>query len=158
MKNWPVPWTVSEIRRIPWLCQLFPSIHQELFRCSEALEELTGQHTRFTWSPSCQVAFDRHSLLLRVPVLKLAESSKPFRVVTDASDCAVGGVLLQEEEAGQWHPVAYTSRRLSAAERNYHAMERETLAVVHALRVWKLYLYNSFEVLTHNMGVTSIRS
>ena len=67
-------------------------------------------------------------------------------MVTDASDYAVGGVLPQEEEAGQWHPVAYTSRTLSAAERKYHAVERKTLAVVHALCVWKLYWYNSFEV------------
>ena len=37
-------------------------------------------------------------------------------------------------------------------------MERETLAVVHALCVWKLYLYNSLEVLTDNMGVTYIKS
>ena len=153
VKNWPVPRTVSEIRRFLGFSNFFRRFIKKYSDVARPLEELTGRHTRFTWSPSCQVAFDRlKDLLLSAPVLKLANASKPFRVITDASDCAVGGVLLQEEEAGQWHPVAYTSRRLSAAEMNYHAMERETLAVVHALRVWKLYLYNSFEVLTDNMG------
>ena len=159
VKNWPVPRTVSEIRRFLGFANFFRRFIKNYSDVARPLEELTGRHTRFTWSPSCQVAFDRlKGLLLSAPVLKLANASKPFRVITDASDCAVGGVLLQEEEAGQWHPVAYTSRRLSAAEMNYYAMERETLAVVHALRVWKLYLYNLFEVLTDNMGVTYIKS
>ena len=153
MKNWPVPRTVSEIRRFLGFANFFRRFIKNYSDVARPLEKLTGSHTRFTWSPSCQMAFDRlKGLLLSAPVLKLTNASKPFRVITDASDCAVGGVLLQEEEAGQWHPVAYTSRRLSAAEMNYHPMERETLAVVHALRVWKLYLYNSFEVLTDNMG------
>ena len=38
-------------------------------------------------------------------------------------------------------PIAYTSRRLCPEEKNYTAMERDMLAVVHALRVWKLYLF-----------------
>ena len=159
VKNWPVPRTVSEIRRFLGFANFFRRFINNSSDVARPLEEHTGQHTRYAWSPSCQVAFDRlNCLLLSAPVLKLAGASKPFQVVTDASDCAFGGVLLQEEEASQWHPVAYTSRRLSAVERNYHAMERETLAVVHALCVWKLYLYNSFEVLTDNMGVTYIKS
>ena len=159
VKNWPLPQTVSENRRFLGFANFFRRFIKNYSVAARPLEELTVQHTRFTWSPSCQVAFERFKgLLLSAPVLKLADASKPFGVITDASNCAVGGVLLQEEEAGQWHPVAYTSRTLSAAERNYHAMERETLAVVHALRVWKLYLNNSFEVLTDNMGVTYIKS
>ena len=39
----------------------------------------------------------------------------------DASNTAVAGVLLQRDESDDWHPVAYTSRRLRVEERNYHA-------------------------------------
>jgi ribosomal protein L31 len=56
-------------------------------------------------------------------------------VVTDAFDIGLGGVLLQEG-----HPIAYESCELNSAEQNYTTTEREMLAVVHALRVWRCYL------------------
>jgi hypothetical protein len=44
-------------------------------------------------------------------------------------------VLLQEG-----HPVAFESRKLNSAELNYNVTEKEILAVVHALRVWRCCL------------------
>ncbi len=41
------------------------------------------------------------------------------------------------------HPVAYESRKLTVAERNYPAQVLELLAVVHARRVFKHYLSGS---------------
>ena len=79
-------------------------------------------------------------------------------VTSDASDCAVAGVLLQESCPNDWHPIAYTSRRLNKAETNYHATERETLAVIHALHTWQIYLYKSFEIITDNRAVTYLRT
>ena len=96
--------------------------------------------------------------LLNAPVLKLPDVEKPFRVVTDASDFAVAGVLLQEDDNDDWHPVAYTSGKLSSAERNYTAAERETLAVVFSLKCWRIYLFNQFELLTDNMAVVHLRT
>lgn len=46
------------------------------------------------------------------PVLQLPEHTKPFEVRTDASDYAIGGVLVQEG-----HPIAYESRKLNETER-----------------------------------------
>ena len=71
---------------------------------------------------------------------------------------STGGVLLQQDEEGDWHPVAYTSRRLRPEECNYHAMERETLAAIHAIPTWKLYLFKPFELVTDNRGVTFLKS
>ena len=67
-------------------------------------------------------------------------------------------MLLQQDRNSDWHPIAYTSRRLRKEECNYTAMERETLAVIHALRVWKLYLFKPFEVITDNQGVKYLRT
>ncbi len=51
--------------------------------------------------------------LINAPVLRQPDQSKPFFVEQDASNHAVGAVLLQEHN-NQLHPVAYHSRKLSA--------------------------------------------
>ena len=76
----------------------------------------------------------------------------PFRVVSDASDTAIGAVLLQEDDTWEWYPVGYTSRRFRREESNYTIMERERLAAIYALRIWRLYLFNHFELVTDNQG------
>ncbi|CCF47916.1 hypothetical protein NDA14_006663 [Ustilago hordei] len=54
----------------------------------------------------------------------------PMRLETDASDFAIAGVLKQEHE-GCWHPVAFYSRKMSSAEKNYEIHDKELLAVYH---------------------------
>ena len=67
--------------------------------------------------------------------------SKPFVLETDASGGGLGAVLAKEQEDGQVHPVAYTSRALSAAESRYAITELETLAVVWAMSHFHPLLY-----------------
>jgi hypothetical protein len=50
------------------------------------------------------------------------------RVICDASNYCVGGVLEQEVN-GKWHPVEYYSKRLSSSEKNYSATDREYVAI-----------------------------
>jgi ribosomal protein L31 len=57
------------------------------------------------------------------------------------------------------HPIAYESRKLNSAEQNYTTTEREMLAVVHALCVWRCYLEGVyFEVETDHECYTFFRS
>ena len=81
------------------------------------------------------------------PVLALSDHTKLFEVHTDASDFAIGGVLMQDG-----HPVAFESRKLNDTERRYMVQEKEMTAVVHCLRTWRHYLLGSkFVVLTDNI-------
>ena len=82
---------------------------------------------------------------MRLPDLEL-----PFEVNTDASDRALGGVLVQEV-----HPVAFESRKLNAVEQRYSAHEKEMIAVIHCLETWKHYLMGTrFVVVTDNVANT----
>ncbi|KAE8736351.1 cytochrome P450 78A7-like [Hibiscus syriacus] len=94
-------------------------------------------------------AFDEIKLaMISEPVLVLPDHTKPFEVFTDASDVAIGGVLMQEG-----HPVAYESRKLNETERRYTVHEKEMTAVVHCLRTWRHYLLGSkFVVFTDNVA------
>ena len=55
------------------------------------------------------------------------------RVVADASPVGLGAVLVQEQN-GNWRPVYYASRSLTAVERRYSQTEREALALVWACK------------------------
>ncbi|KAJ7957699.1 Retrovirus-related Pol polyprotein from transposon gypsy [Quillaja saponaria] len=107
------------------------------------------------WGEPCQTAFEDMKLaMINDPVLALPDISKPFEVQTDASDYALRGVLLQEN-----HPVAYESHKLSQADRRYTTQEKEMLAVIHCLWVWRHYLLRSkFIVKTDNMGAADALS
>ena len=159
VKKWPAPTSVTEVRRFLGFTNFFRRFVKDYSVIARPLEELTGKYARFTWETGQEKAFrELREALLTAPVLKLADVNKPFRLMSDASDSAIGGVLLQQDEEGDWHPVAHTSRRLRPEERNYHAMEQETLAAIHAIRTWKLYLFKPFESVTDNRGVTFLKS
>ena len=79
-----------------------------------------------------------NTTIIKGPILILSYISKPFKVQTNTSDFALGSVLLHEG-----HPEAFESCKLSEAKRWYAAHEKELLAVVHCLRVWRHYLVGS---------------
>ena len=82
------------------------------------------------------------------PVLKLPDFNKPFEVHTDASDRALGGVLVQEN-----HLIAFESQKWKNAEQRYSAHEKEMAIVVHCLDRWRhLLLGTKFVVVTDNVA------
>ncbi|KAL0433909.1 UNVERIFIED_CONTAM: Transposon Tf2-11 polyprotein [Sesamum latifolium] len=115
------------------------------------MTDLLKKTETWKWTPQCQESFDNlKRAMVTDPVLALPDMSKPFVVETDASDFALGGVLVQDG-----HPVAFESRKLKDVERRYSVHEKELLAVVHCLRLWRHYLLGSpFVVKTDNTAVS----
>jgi len=65
-------------------------------------------------------------------------------VEIDASEHTIGGVLSQEQE-GKWKPIAFLSRTMQLAERNYEIYNKELLAIVEGLTKWRQYLLDDME-------------
>ena len=83
-------------------------------------------------------------------MLKQPQLDQPFEVEVDASGYAIGAVLMQRDEKGKRHPVAYFSSTLNEAERNYDIYTLELYAIVRALRHWRPFLAGSpHEIIVH---------
>jgi hypothetical protein len=94
-----------------------------------------------SWLPVHESAFHQlKDALVSAPILLLPDRDKPYVMETDASDFAVGAVLLQTGNDVLLHPVAFESCKLNKAQHNYPAQERELLAIIHAWRKWHIYL------------------
>lgn len=103
-----------------------------------------------------QEAFDElKTRLTSTPILRLPRFDRRFHLHTDASNVAIGAVLQQADDNGEYHVVSYASRTLSKAERNYTTTERECLAVVHFVTEFRPYLWGSrFKLLTDHQSLT----
>ena len=87
-------------------------------------------------------------MLVEAPVLAHYDVSAPLVVSADASPYGVGAVL-SIIEGGQERPVAYASRSLAPAERNYSQLEKEALAVIFGVKKFHQFVYGrAFEIKT----------
>jgi len=74
------------------------------------------------------------------PVLAAPDLDKEFRVETNASNYATGGILSMKGPDELWRPVAFISKSLSDTERNYKIHDKEMLVVVRCLEAWRHFL------------------
>ncbi|GFY19326.1 retrovirus-related Pol polyprotein from transposon opus [Trichonephila clavipes] len=91
--------------------------------------------SKFLGMTEAQDSFDQiKRTLTEAPILQLPNFSEQFNLFTDASGVGIGAVLQQNQK-----PIAFASRTLNKAERNYTVTERECLAVIWALNKFKTY-------------------
>jgi transposase InsO family protein len=104
------------------------------------LVHLTKNNVQWNWSDECQKAFETiRDKLTASPVLAVADPNKQYILHTDASDHAMGAILMQEDDDHQLHPIAYASKTFNDAQRNYDTTEREALAIIWALQHFNTY-------------------
>jgi len=97
------------------------------------------------WEEEHQKAFEElKEKITSQLVLSLPRREGKFRVETDTSEHAIGGVLSQEQD-GKWKPIASLSRTIQPAERNYEIYNKKLLAIVEALSKWRQYLLDAME-------------
>jgi hypothetical protein len=144
IKNWPTPTKVKDVRSFLGFCNFYRPFIRGFAHLARPLNELTRKEAEWSWEDQQQKAFEE--LKRRVttePVLAHPILTDPFELEVDASGFAMGVVLLQKKEDGKKHLIAYYSKTLSAAERNYDVYDLELLAIVNALDHWRPYLAGS---------------
>lgn len=166
ISSWPIPKTVQDVRKFMGLCQYYSTYMPNFAAVAACITDLTKgvgpKNRKIDWSDACQKAFDTiKSLITSAPVLLMPDMSRPFRIECDASDYAVGAVLLQQDPKcdDAWKPVAFISKKLSDAERNYPTQERELLAILFACKTWRCFVEgSSYEVFTDHRPLQYYKS
>ena len=134
------PANISEVRSFLGLCQFFACSISSYAEASEPLHRLTRKNVPFVWDESCQKSFDILKAKISSPeVLVPFNPNLPTFLTTDASDVGIGAMLSQLQN-GKDRPIAFASKTLSVAERNYSTPEREALACVWAAEHFEKYL------------------
>ena len=141
ISNWPTPTNQKEVMQFLGLCNYYRIFINDFAKITYPLTELLSKRKEFHWNDLCDRAFRRiKEAMTNYPILKIFDPKKEVRLVTDASNFAIGGCLLQKHGTN-WYPVAYRSRKLNAAEKNYPVHERELLAFIDCLKNWRHYVY-----------------
>jgi hypothetical protein len=120
----------------------------------------TKNKKKIEWTPECQESFETiKSKLAQDALLVFPHPNFPFIIEPDASDYQLGSVILQntsQDFSGEaiqekftsvkdkvpegFSPVAYFSRKLTSAQRNYTVLEKELLSIVETLLEYRSFL------------------
>jgi hypothetical protein len=144
VQDWPRPTTIKQVRGILGLAGYYQRFIKDFATMAAPLHEMT-QHDRIKtsehWNENCTTAFEAiKTAMTSAPVLALPDSIKPLVVYTDASETAIGAVLLQQGEDQALRHVFYLSKKHPDVVTRYAIWEQELFALVTALKEWRCYL------------------
>ncbi|GMF53875.1 unnamed protein product [Phytophthora fragariaefolia] len=124
--EWPTPSNVKELRQFLELATYVSNYAGKI----RPLSQLLKKDAAWDWTAASQQAFEAvQQGLTEALILAVADQDRPFHVVCDASDFAIGCTLMQHDHEGRDHVVDYQSRQLKPAKRNYPVHDKKPLAM-----------------------------
>jgi RNase H-like domain found in reverse transcriptase len=111
---------------------------------AHVLAPLTSQtgKRKLNWTTECEQAFKAaKAMIAEEAFLQYPNHNKPFHIYADASNIQLGSVIMQGGK-----PVAFFSRKLNSAQRNYTTGEKELLSIVETLKEYRTMLYGCREL------------
>ncbi|GBG75359.1 hypothetical protein CBR_g19991 [Chara braunii] len=146
--EWPVLFhSVTDDRSFLGTCGFWRAFVKNFAAKTEHLRKLVRQDHKWVWGEEQEEVVARMMEEFRERGLVLGaldydvKETRPFIVETDAGPTALGGVLIQADMEGKERPLRFESRTLCTTERNYSQFKRETLAVLHCLRIFRNYIF-----------------
>ena len=138
--SWDTPRSTKQVRQFLGMATYYRRFIKDFAKIAEPLSKLTSKCVQFSWNSDCQEAFVTLKAALTGPdIMAYPLNDGIFILDTDACDTAIGSVLSQIQD-GRERVVAYASRTLNKAERNYCVTDKELLAVKHFIEDFFQYL------------------
>ena len=148
IRHMPVPNSTKEIKQFLGLTGYYRNFVPRFADISRPLTTLMKKDTRFEWTSACQKSFELlKETLCGEPILKYADTSKPYTLYTDASKFGWAGVLTQPhtmtidgKPTTTDHPVAFVSGLFRGSQLNWAALMKEAFAIYMSVKKLSFYL------------------
>ena len=148
LKKMPPPTDITGVRKFLGFIGYYRKFIRQYSDIARPLTNLTHKDKVFDWSGACQGAFEMlKEALLKEPILKYPDPSKPYVLYTDVSKYAWAGVLTQSyqhnDEKGVkeiHHPITYISGLFRGPQINWAALVKEAYMIYMTTRKLDYYL------------------
>lgn len=148
--DFPVPTTTRKVHAFVGLAGYFRKFIRNFSIIAKPLYNLLKKDEPFKFGVKELEALEKlKNILSNGPVLAIYNHTYETELHTDASKWGFGAMLLQKQEDKLFHPVFFFSKRTDQHEEKLHSFELETLAVIHALKRFRVYLHGvNFKIVT----------
>lgn len=151
VRRFPEPTNVKQVQSFLGLSGYFRKFIPGYAAIAHPLSSLLKTGVKFNFGAAEKNAFERlKKMLSEGPVLSLYRAGAETELHTDASALGYGAILLQRgNEDNLFHPVYYSSGKTTSAEAKYPSYELEVLAIIKALKKFRVYLLGiTFKIVT----------
>ena len=144
IEDWPTPKSIRDVQVLLGFTNFYrrfiPTYAKVAAPITNSLHTRSGS-SRWEWTRDAELAFRKlKRAFTEAPILQHFDPRKLIILQTDASGCAIAGILNQYDGFGTLRPVNVYSRKCSPAEHNYDTYDRELLAIVETMKQWRHYL------------------
>ncbi len=144
MKDWRTPQNVKETCQVLGFWNFYRWFIKGFSHIEKLLNNLLKKNIKWTWGDAKQEVFDKlKKTICKELVLIQPDQIKPFKVEVDALNYAIGAVLMQRDDKKILHPVAYFSKTINNAQRNYNVYNCELLGLWEMFKHWRAYLHGA---------------
>ena len=151
------PTTAKECKSFAGMVNFVSIFCPELQRLLKPIYDLTRKGKQFVWEKEQQEAFEEIKRRLhKAPVLHMPDRVGRFQLYSDTSKYATGGALYQIQN-GKPKLIAYSSKRLPEAARNYSITELEMCGLAINIASFAHLLRKvDFDAIVDHLAITQI--
>jgi hypothetical protein len=143
VQNFPRPTKIVEIQSFLGMANYYRRYIRNFSETAKPLYSLCKKDVEYKWSNECETAFiTLKEKLTTSPVLIHPCFTEQFILTCDASNYCIAGVLSQGKLPHD-RPIHFASRLLRKSELNYSTIEKELLAIIFSVNIFRHYLYAS---------------
>ena len=155
--KWSTLKCIKDVLKFLRLANYYHQFIEGFATVARLLHDLVKKDRKWDWIERQEVAFkELKEQFTKEPVLAAPNIDKKMRMEVDASDYVMEGVLSMECKDGLWRLVAFLSKSLNETERNYKIHNKEILAIIRELEVWRHLLEGAqykFEIWTDHKNL-----